>query len=79
MQKIHKINKHAWFYFVRLNKSAYFQRQMWRSRKHDRRHVLFLKQIMQTTEYYCHISVRPINETAKNTGWPRPLRYENFP
>ena len=41
--------KYCKFYFVRLNKSAYFQRQMWRSRKHDRRHVLFLKQIMQTT------------------------------
>jgi hypothetical protein len=30
-------------------------------------------------EYYCNISVRTINGTAKNTGSPRPLRFENVP
>jgi hypothetical protein len=30
------------------------------------------------TKCYCNISVGLINRTTKNTGWPRPLRFENF-
>ena len=35
--------------------------------------------LLKKMEYYCNISVGTINGTAKNTGRPRLLRFENVP
>jgi len=37
------------------------------------------KNLWEKMEYHCNISVGSINETAKNTGRPRPLRFEILP
>jgi hypothetical protein len=39
----------------------------------------FILCLEQHFSYYCNISVGWINGTTKNTGWPRPLRFEILP